>query len=88
MLESVQSAYAEGLEHQHTSLADIQHALGLSGKPLFNTIMSIQSSSGSAGVDANIPAIRFENIGAHDPTEVSCPNAISELQTLIEGKTV
>jgi amino acid adenylation domain-containing protein/non-ribosomal peptide synthase protein (TIGR01720 family) len=73
VLESVQSAYAEGLEHQHTSLADIQHALGLSGKPLFNTIMSIQSSSGSAWVDPNTPAIRFENIGAHDPTEVSCP---------------
>jgi amino acid adenylation domain-containing protein/non-ribosomal peptide synthase protein (TIGR01720 family) len=73
VMETVQSAYAEGLEHQHTSLADIQHALGLSGRALFNTILSIQSSSNAGGREAKTPAILFENIGAHDPTEVSCP---------------
>ncbi|KAH8426366.1 uncharacterized protein LDX57_004104 [Aspergillus melleus] len=35
-------AYANSIEHQHCSLAEMIHSLQLSGKSLFNTVMSIQ----------------------------------------------
>ena len=66
LLEAVQADYAAGLEHQHVSLAEIQHGLGFS-EPLFNTIMSIQTA-GAAGV-GEAPTLSFTNVGAHDPTE-------------------
>lgn len=65
-LETVQTDFMQGLPHQHISLAQIQHALGIQG-PLFNTIMSIQRRALSA---TNTSLVMEEVIGA-DPTEVS-----------------
>lgn len=67
LVEAVKLDYLESLKHQHCSLADIQHKMGLSGRPIFNTIMSIQR------VASNIPytpALSFKSVGSHDPTEV------------------
>lgn len=67
-INQVQEDYLAALEYQHCSLAQIQHELNLSGKPLFNTIMSVQKGpSRSAGQK---PAIAFHRIGTYDPTEV------------------
>lgn len=81
LVQQVQANYAAGLEHQHCSLADIQHGLQMSGQALFNTIMSIQrmASTISAPVapkintsaDPQTPALTYKSIGVHDPTEVS-----------------
>ncbi|PYI23428.1 acetyl-CoA synthetase-like protein [Aspergillus violaceofuscus CBS 115571] len=38
----MQAEYFDALPHQHTSLAQIQNALKLSGMPLFNSIVSVQ----------------------------------------------
>lgn len=62
-----QAEYATSLEHQACSLAQIQHALGLSDQPLFNTMISIQAlDNKKTGQDW---ALAFEGIGSHDPTE-------------------
>ena len=62
-----QAEYATSLEHQACSLAHIQHALGLSDQPLFNTMISIQAlGNKKTGGDW---ALAFEGIDSHDPTE-------------------
>ncbi|KAL4874810.1 hypothetical protein BJY04DRAFT_224650 [Aspergillus karnatakaensis] len=64
--KSVQQNHTAGLEHQRASLAEIQHELGMQGKPLFNTCVSIQNHSGD---EIEKGGIRFEYKRAYDPTE-------------------
>jgi amino acid adenylation domain-containing protein/non-ribosomal peptide synthase protein (TIGR01720 family) len=80
LVQEVQAGYLAGLEHQHCSLAQIQHELNLVGRPLFNTIMSVQRASSSVDVepDATLSSaavksdlIVFKNVDAYDPTEAS-----------------
>ncbi|RAL01226.1 amino acid adenylation [Aspergillus ibericus CBS 121593] len=42
-LRNNQVAYANGIDNQHFSTAEVMHCLGLSGQPLFNTAMSLQN---------------------------------------------
>lgn len=70
LVEQTHSRGLQSLAHQHTPLADIQHALSLSGQPLFNSVLSFQRSdeeeeSGQHG------SLVFEDLEAEDPTEVS-----------------
>lgn len=69
IVKQVQTDYLAALDHQHCSLADIQHSLKLAGKPLFNTLMSIKRYT-SGPTDIDPPSIVFQPIGGHDPTEV------------------
>ena len=69
VFQGVQSNYLESLPHQHCSLAEVQHALGLSGKSLFNTAMSIQNNPSNE--DEEQAVLVFEPVTAHDPSEVS-----------------
>ncbi|KAF9890441.1 hypothetical protein FE257_005846 [Aspergillus nanangensis] len=69
LVEETQQAFLNGLPHQHCSLADIQHALGVN-QPLFNTIMSLQSAVGetiSGGRSDEM--ISFRVVRERDPTE-------------------
>lgn len=69
VIQKVQNDFFESIPHQHCSLAQFQHDLGLSGKPLFNTAVSIQNSGvtqDAAKPDANI---EFEQIEGHDASE-------------------
>ncbi|KAI9826788.1 MAG: hypothetical protein M1819_007259 [Sarea resinae] len=66
IVEIAQEDFINGLPHQYSSLAEIQHRLGLSGVPLFNTTMSLQTDMSD---NAEQPAISFEMIEGHDPTE-------------------
>ncbi|KAL4741425.1 hypothetical protein BDV11DRAFT_168207 [Aspergillus similis] len=54
------------LAYQRSSLAEIQHALGRKGEPLFNTCISIQNHSEDK---AEIAGISYEFQKAHDPCE-------------------
>ncbi|MCJ1392592.1 hypothetical protein MMC18_005462 [Xylographa bjoerkii] len=65
--QKMQSDYFSGLPHQHCSLAQIQHALGLSGMPLFNSIISLQRSV-SLEV-CSTAGVSFELAGDVDPTD-------------------
>ncbi|PTD02744.1 Nonribosomal peptide synthetase 12 [Fusarium culmorum] len=66
-MKSLQQDYLNIKEHQGASLASIQHALGLSDKPLFNTVLSIQRQR--PGRSLSMEDIAFESISKNDPTE-------------------
>lgn len=65
----VQDEYLESLPYQRCSLAQVQHDLGLTGKPLYNTCLSIQNHSRSS--DDAEESIILEPTSAYDPSEVS-----------------
>jgi amino acid adenylation domain-containing protein/non-ribosomal peptide synthase protein (TIGR01720 family) len=67
LAQQKQAEYAAGIEHQSCSLAEVQHALGLSDQPLFNTMISIQNLAAKKTPEEL--ALSFESIGSHDPTE-------------------
>ncbi|KAL4930202.1 nonribosomal peptide synthase Pes1 [Aspergillus undulatus] len=62
----VQDEHIKSLAHQRSSLAEIQHALGRQGKPLFNTCVSIQNH---AAEKVEIAGILYKFQKAHDPCE-------------------
>lgn len=72
IIRNVQNEYLESLPHQHCSLAKLQHDLGLSGEPLFNTAVSIQNQISTRDAEKEGDAIEIEPLSDHDPTEVSC----------------
>lgn len=67
VFHKVQNDYLESLEHQHCSLAQVQHDL-MSGQAMFNTAVSIQSDAPSDGREKE--SIQFASLIAHDPSEV------------------
>ncbi|KAL9614736.1 MAG: hypothetical protein Q9167_000805 [Letrouitia subvulpina] len=69
IIRNVQSDYLESLPHQHCSLAKVQHDLGLSGEPLFNTAVSIQNQISTQDAEKEGDAIEFDPVSDHDPTE-------------------
>jgi non-ribosomal peptide synthase protein (TIGR01720 family) len=80
MFQKVQDDYLQCLEHQHTSLAQVQHDL-LSGDSLFNTAVSIQSDNATDGADRS--SISFVPVQAHDPSEVRIDSTFLCLPMLI-----
>ncbi|KAL3261959.1 hypothetical protein ABHI18_003269 [Aspergillus niger] len=65
--KKVQDDFVRNVPHQHCSLAQIQHELGMHGETLFNSTLSIQNRSANKGT-GNLP-LDFEAQKAHDPTE-------------------
>ncbi|PSN72225.1 acetyl-CoA synthetase-like protein [Corynespora cassiicola Philippines] len=69
VIHKVQNDFIESLPHQHCSLAEFQHSLGLSGKALFNTVVSVQNSGVSQDTNEQKSSIALEPISGHDPSE-------------------
>jgi aryl carrier-like protein len=69
VIQNVQNDFIESVPHQHCSLAQFQHDLGLNGKPLFNTAVSIQNSGAMQGAAPGVSNIEFEQIEGHDASE-------------------
>ena len=70
VVESLQTSFLSGLEHQHCSLAEIQHKLRIQ-EPLFNTVLSLQSAVGEVIGDAESETgLTFKITDEIDPTEV------------------
>jgi hypothetical protein len=67
VFQKVQNDYLLSLEHQHISLAQVQHDL-MGGRSLFNTAVSIQRDSAADHREEG--SISFEPVTAHDPSEV------------------
>jgi amino acid adenylation domain-containing protein len=68
VLDQIQKDYMESLPHRNTSLAEVQHALRLSGTPLFNTALSYRRLSNDQQTET--PNVSFtECIPTYDPTE-------------------
>lgn len=69
LMETMQDEFARSWPHQHTSLGEIHHALGLKATPLFNTIVNVQRST--VGDTAATGDIFFVPEMGHDPSEVN-----------------
>jgi amino acid adenylation domain-containing protein/non-ribosomal peptide synthase protein (TIGR01720 family) len=69
VFRTVQSDFIESIPHQHCSLAQFQHDLGLSGKALFNTAVSVQNHSATEPKADREPTVTFEDFDVHDPSE-------------------
>lgn len=69
VIRNLQSDYLEMLPHQHCSLAKVQHDLGLSGEPLFNTAVSIQNQISTRDAEREYDALEIEPLNNYDPTE-------------------
>ncbi len=69
IIEHVQFDFVDSMPHQHCSLAQFQHDLGLSGKSLFNTAVSIQRRTNADEPTSDETGIEFEQLDGHDPSE-------------------
>ncbi|EKG18856.1 AMP-dependent synthetase/ligase [Macrophomina phaseolina MS6] len=70
LLEGAQEGWTDSLQHQFTSLADIQHHQGTAGRALFNTGMSFRSGpKEEADSNSSSSSLRFDTIDGHDPSE-------------------
>ncbi len=67
VVRTAQDHHLQSIPHQHCSLAQVQHELGLAGKPLYNTSISTQNHQQQDGGET----LSFEMEAAHDPSEVS-----------------
>ncbi|EED16046.1 nonribosomal peptide synthase, putative [Talaromyces stipitatus ATCC 10500] len=63
----IQDDFVRAIPHQRCSLAQVQHELGLQGKQIFNTALSIQNHSSSDTSDEG--SLMFTPQEAHDPSE-------------------
>ena len=73
-IEHVGDSVAQGIKHENVSLARVQHELGLSGNPLFNTAYSFQRSRKAARREREIPSLQFDILNTTDPSEYTTIN--------------
>ncbi|KAK2616710.1 hypothetical protein QQS21_000322 [Conoideocrella luteorostrata] len=74
LIESMQQDFIQTWPHQHCSLGEIHHALGLSGTPLFNTIVNLGNAGGFKHVPESVPGdILFmpENVQSHSEYDIA-----------------
>jgi non-ribosomal peptide synthase protein (TIGR01720 family) len=69
VFQKVQDDFIESLPYQHCSLAQFQHDLGLSGKALFNTAVSVQNHGAAVAAVTLETDLEFVSLDAHDPSE-------------------
>ncbi|KFY15664.1 hypothetical protein V492_01861 [Pseudogymnoascus sp. VKM F-4246] len=69
VLETTMEKSIEHLNIQHTSLAEIQHQLGLSGQRLFNTSLSIQASNKAKVAPERKRGLSFKSHDGEDSHE-------------------
>lgn len=69
LLRDNHEAYANSTEHQHCSFAEMIHSLQLSGKPLFNTVISVQKDDFDLHYESAFAGVKLEE--GVDATEVS-----------------
>lgn len=79
-VRAIKENFLQGFDHQRTSLAEIQHSLGLLDEPLFNTAITYRRrTSGQAfGVEqrGSGDEIRLESIASENPTDYNFVLAI------------
>lgn len=85
IVRNVQSDFLDMLPHQHVSLAKMQHDMGFSGEPVFNTAVSIQNQISSGDAEKDGYALEIEPITDYDPTEVSLKSCTVEGEQRANG---
>ena len=66
-LAQIREDHARSMAHQGSSLGDMQHEVGLSGRSLFNTAFTFQRRPASE--DSNDAVLTFDILEAYDPSE-------------------
>ncbi|KAJ1713061.1 nonribosomal peptide synthase [Aspergillus flavus] len=84
ILSNSQAAYGRGLDNRHSPLPDIIHSLGLTGRPLFNTALSLQKANDKATPLS--PSTVIRNRGGCDATEYELTLNIMEREKTIEAE--
>ncbi|PYH46508.1 nonribosomal peptide synthase [Aspergillus saccharolyticus JOP 1030-1] len=79
-LQKMQDGFLKGMTHQYVSLAEMQHALGVTAQGLFNTAMSFQRYSPDESMDLNL-----HTVYDYDPTEF---NITVNVATRDEGMVI
>jgi NRPS condensation-like uncharacterized protein/aryl carrier-like protein len=69
VFRTTQEEYLESTRYQRCSLANVQHALGMGGKALYNTSISTQNHSKNEEEADEGDTITFEMHAGHDPSE-------------------
>ena len=64
-LQIIQDDYLRGIPHQYVSLGEIQHAIGMSGQPLFNTAISFQRRPSPT----ELMKLSLTSVYEYDPSE-------------------
>jgi amino acid adenylation domain-containing protein len=85
VLHKVQQDYMDSVTHRYTSLAEVQHALGLSGASLFNTALSYRRLPAHTPTEQN--GLQFVEVAPiYDPTEypVSLNIEVSEDAAMVD----
>ncbi|KAH8881829.1 hypothetical protein GQ53DRAFT_667146, partial [Thozetella sp. PMI_491] len=82
VLKGFQKRGMENLEYHHVSLADVHHALGLSGETLFNTVLAFQNAVPETELATSLA---IQQLNEHDPTEYAIVIIVSASE---EGVTV
>ena len=85
VLRDVQQDYMDTLPHRHTSLAEVQHAMELSGASLFNTALSYRRLPPDSPAEEAGPKF-VEVAPIYDPTEypVSLNIEVSEEAIMVD----
>jgi amino acid adenylation domain-containing protein/non-ribosomal peptide synthase protein (TIGR01720 family) len=68
ILETTQQRSIDGLAFPHISIAKLQHELGLGGRQLFNTAISVRDMWRNKSPEPS--RIRFSDVSEEDPNEV------------------
>ncbi|KAF9768165.1 nrps5 single domain, non-ribosomal peptide synthase-like protein [Fusarium sp. DS 682] len=81
LLQTMNRNYIDSLPHQHSALADIQRALHIGNKGLFNTVMSLQKVT----MGEEIPGqLELDVVEGHDPSEYNITLNIVDYGETIE----
>ncbi|KAA8642651.1 Nonribosomal peptide synthetases (NRPS) [Aspergillus tanneri] len=83
-LKRCQAGFLDSLSHQHCSLAEIQHSLGLAGMPLFNTGMSFQTMT-AVDTDTRLADVGFKGLVVREPTESVAGTFSSILNSILKS---
>jgi amino acid adenylation domain-containing protein len=73
MTQSIHSDFLQGIDHRHTALVEVFHELGVTGRGLFNTIVSLQTRTEDKGMQDAPSGLFMRPTTGDDPTEVSRP---------------
>ncbi|KAB5522985.1 non-ribosomal peptide synthetase [Coniochaeta sp. 2T2.1] len=69
VFRTTQDQHLESTQYQRCSLANVQHALGMAGKALYNTSISTQNHSRDDKGGEVEDTVTFEMHAGHDPSE-------------------
>lgn len=84
LLESTQQQTIESMSFQHTSLAEIQHEMGIGS--LFNTCINVKNDFHSK--ISTFDGLRFSAAGKEEPSEVSKRLTFYSRSVITEPRTV